>query len=315
MGAINPGPRTGFSPALLAVGESLLVLAGCLTLSLAVGLLLILTLAEPRYDGELDLQPVSDRADSAGELILAMDSLEFAERVEVAEDGTRVTLICTGLTTRDFPEARVVKALRDSGYRMVDERIKRSYDKAELIRQLGVPMFGAQALIFLVVGGVLANLRSRPVPGGRGAHPAALLIGVGAGLAAFALSWILGLLQGWIGIPVKEQQWVLDLLQDRAELLRLTPWIVLIVPVAEEVFFRGYVFRLLSRRAGLVAGLVISSAMFAAVHLNPTGLVVYFGIGMVLAWIHHRTGSLLAPIAGHVVHNSLVLGLAAYATG
>ena len=34
---------------------------------------------------------------------------------------------------------------------------------------------------------------------------------------------------------------------------------------ALEVFFRGYVFRVLTQRAGLVAGIAISSAMFSAV--------------------------------------------------
>jgi membrane protease YdiL (CAAX protease family) len=46
---------------------------------------------------------------------------------------------------------------------------------------------------------------------------------------------------------------------------------------------------------------------FAAIHFNPSGLLVYAAIALVLTAAYRRTGSLLVPILGHAVHNGLTL--------
>jgi membrane protease YdiL (CAAX protease family) len=106
---------------------------------------------------------------------------------------------------------------------------------------------------------------------------------------------------------VQEQEWLDALYRDPAAVARLAPWLVLVGPVSEEVFFRGYAFRYIAQEAGVPAGLLISSALFAAIHFNVSGFLVYLGIGCTLAWVHHRTNHLLAPVAGHVVTNAVVL--------
>ena len=65
--------------------------------------------------------------------------------------------------------------------------------------------------------------------------------------------------------------------------------------------------RFLNERAGIVTGVVVSTALFALVHFNPTGIVVYLGIGAVLAYAYLRTGSLVTPVVAHAVHNALTL--------
>jgi membrane protease YdiL (CAAX protease family) len=186
-------------------------------------------------------------------------------------------------------------------------------ERAELalepvLREVAKPYLTLQAVVFIAAGAVMWRFRVRPDRGReRSDYFTAILTGVAAGLAAFLLSLLMGALLKLLGFPVQEQSWVLELLRDRKQVLGLAPWMVLIVPVSEEVFFRAYVFGTLSQRAGLAAGLVISSIMFAAVHFNPSGFFVYFGIGMVLAYVYRRTSNIAAPIAGHVVHNSLVL--------
>jgi membrane protease YdiL (CAAX protease family) len=315
MEATEPMQGRTLGSALLAVTETVAALAGCMLVSLAFGVVLVFFLVTPRYSAELELEPYGDGSLPMPQLIHAVDGLGTAERVEAAHDGTRQTLIFTGLASTDFPTASILETLSGSGYRAIDHTIRRDFDRKQLLRRVGAPLFSVQALVFLVVGGLLARLRLRPPSGppARG-NLTALGLGVVAGLAAFAISLALGTLLAWLGFPVREQPWVLELLQDRVGLLRLLPWIVFVVPVAEEVFFRGYVFRVLTQRAGLVAGIAISSAMFSAVHLNPSGFVIYLGIGTVLAWIYYRTGNLLAPIAAHMVHNSIVLGMSMLAT-
>jgi membrane protease YdiL (CAAX protease family) len=315
METTDPTEGRTLASALLAVTETVAALAGCMLVSLAFGIVLVFLLVTPRYSAELELEPYGERALPLAELIHAVDGLGTAERVEAADDGTRQTLIFTGLASTDFPTGSILETLSGSGYRAIDHTIRRDFDRKQLLRQVGAPLFSVQALVFLVVGALLARLRLRPATGPRArGNLTALGLGVAAGLAAFGISLVLGALLAWVGFPVREQPWVLELLQDRVGLLRLIPWMVFVVPIAEEVFFRGYVFRVLTQRAGLVAGIAISSAMFSAVHLNPSGFVIYLGIGTVLAWIYHRTGNLLAPIAAHIVHNSIVLGVSMLVT-
>jgi len=124
---------------------------------------------------------------------------------------------------------------------------------------------------------------------------------------------LVGFALNLLGFPVQEQEWVLELLRDRATLLGLIPWIVVLLPLSEEVFFRGYVFRFVSQRIGLRTGAVVSALMFALVHFNLSGFLIYVGIGLVLAWVYVRSSSLVAPIIGHVIHNSIVLAVGVFA--
>lgn len=79
-------------------------------------------------------------------------------------------------------------------------------------------------------------------------------------------------------------------------------------PIAEEIFFRGYLFGKF-RAAGYVGfGMIFTAILFGAVHFsdsyNVPGICLF---GVCLAWLYHRTGSLLAPITAHVVNNGLAI--------
>ena len=81
--------------------------------------------------------------------------------------------------------------------------------------------------------------------------------------------------------------------------LALAVW----TPIAEEVFFRGFVLRGLANRWGMTPALVISAAVFAALHLAPALLLPVFVTGLLLGFLYHRTGSLWPCIAVHAAQN------------
>lgn len=82
---------------------------------------------------------------------------------------------------------------------------------------------------------------------------------------------------------------------------------VLVAPFAEEIFFRGFLFPGISKRWGYSWGVVVSGALFAVAHLGSGGLVPIFILGMLLAWLYKRTGSLWPCIITHFAYNSLAL--------
>jgi uncharacterized protein len=81
-------------------------------------------------------------------------------------------------------------------------------------------------------------------------------------------------------------------------------------PIGEEIFFRGFAYRILKQRFGMAAGMALSALLFAILHANPTGIVPIYLVGLVLAWLYERTGTLAAPIGLHCANN--LIGFAVY---
>ena len=84
---------------------------------------------------------------------------------------------------------------------------------------------------------------------------------------------------------------------------------VVIAPIAEEVFFRGYALSGFMKRGLTNRGLLVTSALFAAVHLDPFSFGPLFIAGMVLGILRVKTNSLAAPIAAHATNNFIVMTL------
>ncbi len=82
--------------------------------------------------------------------------------------------------------------------------------------------------------------------------------------------------------------------------------IVIIAPVVEELIFRGVIMSGFTRNYNAVFAIFFSALLFALFHLNPWQFPAAFFLGLILGWIRIRTGSVLACIAGHAIHNGLV---------
>lgn len=82
--------------------------------------------------------------------------------------------------------------------------------------------------------------------------------------------------------------------------------IVIIAPIVEELIFRGVIMAGFSRIYHPVFAIFFSALLFALFHLNPWQFPATFALGLILGWIRIRTGSVLACIAGHAIHNGLV---------
>ena len=89
-----------------------------------------------------------------------------------------------------------------------------------------------------------------------------------------------------------------------------------IVPVCEEILFRGFL------QSGLIRlmesapkGIVASAFVFAAFHLDPWRFVATLVLGLWLGFLAHRSGSLLPPIIAHAVNNLLAITLTERGSG
>ncbi len=81
-------------------------------------------------------------------------------------------------------------------------------------------------------------------------------------------------------------------------------------PICEEIFFRGMIFRYLRARWPLWAAALVSAGIFGAAHLSPATspliVPVLAFIGLVLALVYERTGSLTNSILLHALNNGVL---------
>ncbi|MFM8581790.1 MAG: lysostaphin resistance A-like protein, partial [Planctomycetaceae bacterium] len=94
--------------------------------------------------------------------------------------------------------------------------------------------------------------------------------------------------------------------------------VVLLVPITEEIMFRGAMYRHLreaSGRGGIVLSvlfsLFFSSFLFAVIHpQGPAGVPLLMSIAIVLAVVREWRESLVSPIVTHMVVNGVTTSLA-----
>lgn len=82
---------------------------------------------------------------------------------------------------------------------------------------------------------------------------------------------------------------------------------VLCAPIAEEVIFRGYLLGVIRQYLGVWAALIGSSLIFALIHAHIPSAPGLFVLGLVLAAVYQRTGSLWAPMLLHSIFNAITI--------
>ena len=80
---------------------------------------------------------------------------------------------------------------------------------------------------------------------------------------------------------------------------------VLLVPVAEEVLFRGNLYPAIKQAGFFRLALWGTSLLFALVHANVVIFVPLTVLALILTALYERTNNLLAPITAHAMFNAL----------
>ena len=106
----------------------------------------------------------------------------------------------------------------------------------------------------------------------------------------------------FIGLP--------DLMQDTFRAMSRNVFgiisIAIMAPLVEELLFRGAIQGYMLRK-GIkpLHAILIASAIFGIVHMNPIQIPFAFAIGMIFGWLYYRTGSVVPGIIGHFINNSI----------
>ncbi|MEL6457959.1 MAG: type II CAAX endopeptidase family protein [Cyanobacteria bacterium J06621_15] len=92
--------------------------------------------------------------------------------------------------------------------------------------------------------------------------------------------------------------------QDNLALLIFFSTAAIAAPLFEELLFRGFLLPSLTRYIPLWGSILISSFLFAAVHLSLSEVLPLSVLGIVLGFVYSRSRNLLAPMLLHSLWNS-----------
>jgi membrane protease YdiL (CAAX protease family) len=82
-------------------------------------------------------------------------------------------------------------------------------------------------------------------------------------------------------------------------------FVVGVAPFVEEFFFRGFLYQALRNSWGPLLGALVSAFLFSLIHFAPDKFVPLFILGVALAMLFEKTGSIWPCIMLHAINNSL----------
>lgn len=224
------------------------------------------------------------------------------------------TVLFVYVLIRDYPEffrypAELQRHLQDPGF-------VTSFLTAKNLWIISV--FSEVALALLTIGlaqaafkASLSNLGLRSLPAGW-SLTLGVFFGVLAGIGLFAASSLVEVVLTAIFGPHAPQPQALALVKHHGAFDFILDFmsVAIAAPIAEELFFRGFVFAGLAQRMPPYLAMAISAGLFGGAHLEKWSFLPIFAIGFGLAWVYYKTQSLWVNIVSHATVNTVSLVIA-----
>lgn len=185
-----------------------------------------------------------------------------------------------------------------------------------------------QGVAFLGVGYLYLRKRGIPVRSIGLRIPSIKELGVVVGALVLSFVYLIAvsqLLQA-TGTEAAENQVAGMAMENPEIVLYLLPGAYLLIGPGEELLFRGVVQNRIREEFSAVPGVILASAIFAAIHVgslvasNPSAVLVTVGVlmgpSLILGAIYEYTRNLVVPILVHGTYNAIIfLSLYLVATG
>ncbi len=179
------------------------------------------------------------------------------------------------------------------------------------IPALGAVIAAGVGALLAVVTAISVRVRSAAALGLRRVSGQWVLYGIAAGLAVWVVNRLV--IIGYVLLtndPSNPQAALTDVAESTLGLLGLLAAGAILVPIAEEVLFRGVFYGGL-RRYGVPVALVASSVLFGLAHGITVILPAAIVLGAVGAFLYEKAGSIWPAVISHAVNNAITFTLAA----
>jgi len=85
--------------------------------------------------------------------------------------------------------------------------------------------------------------------------------------------------------------------------------VAFLIPISEELFFRGVLFKYFRQTRPFVFSAGVSAIIFAVLHITPPLIIFAFLLGLTSAYVYEKSGSLFSPIIVHAVNNNFIASI------
>jgi membrane protease YdiL (CAAX protease family) len=115
-------------------------------------------------------------------------------------------------------------------------------------------------------------------------------------------------------LPIPKQLPIEKFFKDATSAYIMAAFGTTAAPLFEELFFRGFLYPVLARRAGVTLGTIMTALLFAFIHQSQLGmawapLLLLFIVGMVLTVVRVKTNSVASSFLIHVAYNATLFVL------
>jgi CAAX protease family protein len=153
----------------------------------------------------------------------------------------------------------------------------------------------------------------RPLPAAFGLRVPEWRSALKTTLAIYGAFWVAVIVIGVIAGQARDQEIVSELKAEDSVpvLIGFVVMTCVAAPLAEEFFFRGFVFRVLWERTNVIVATIATGVAFGLVHAPDAdwiGVAVLSCLGAGLCLVLWRTASLVPCIMLHSFHNSISFG-------
>jgi len=131
-------------------------------------------------------------------------------------------------------------------------------------------------------------------------------------LSSMLWSGVLSILRALGLVEAFEPQPLITLFQAGGELLPillLVAMAVIVAPIVEEIIFRGCIYRFLKSQMTLLPAQMLSGAFFALLHGNLMSFLPLVVVGILLARVYEKSGSIGVAIWFHAFFNAFSLSM------
>ena len=120
--------------------------------------------------------------------------------------------------------------------------------------------------------------------------------------------------------PMPKSLPIYKLLGTTASAYALALYGILLAPLVEELFFRGFLYPVLARRFGLAAAVLLTSFGFMLIHTSQLAgtwlpLLILFCVGVIFTLARAFTGSVAVPFVIHTFYNATLFAGLFFSTG
>ena len=174
-----------------------------------------------------------------------------------------------------------------------------------------------QNIVLIGTAVFLASRTSPPRPWHFGLRRARFWPAVGWSALGLASFYVFAASYSALLQPSGQQTVAQDLGADKGTFALIVAGVLVIViaPIAEEFFFRGFFYRALRSRFRVLTAALIDGVVFGAIHFTGSDtlsiLPILGVLGFLFCLVYERTGSLFSTIALHAVNNTIAFSVAA----